>query len=188
MLEPAILHKDAINRLMAISTLDPYYKFFHVSEDVVLTIEINNSNWTSHQFVSIGEGQEVLGYMAATVNRTVRSVTNLAVISFKKRNLTFIRDFQRFMWRLFVHHNYIKVRWSVVCGSPNEAAYDRMCKKYGGRIVGIFEKENRLEDGELYNEKHYEIMNGDFVKKALPTAAYLQDTGRGIPEYSNETN
>lgn len=187
MLEPAILHKDSLNRLFALYSLKDEYKFYTCGENVQLIANIHDTNWEGHQFVSVDNGQKILGFMGATVDRNGRFVKNLSLMAFEKGKMTFIRDFQRFIWRLISYHNYHKIRWSVIVGSPHEKTYDRLCKTYGGRIVGVFENENRLEDGQLYNEKHYEIMSSNLINNALPVIVRMHDKGVKVPEYSGVT-
>lgn len=151
-----------------------------------MVASIDETTWNGHQFVSIGKAQKILGYMSASVDRGARFVNNLSLISFDKNAMTFIRDFQRFLWRLISYHNYRKIKWSVTCGSPHEKTYDKLCVKYGGRIVGVFEKENLLEDGQLYNVKYYEIMSDKLIENGLPVVVKLHNKGIKIPEYSGE--
>lgn len=39
-----------------------------------------------------------------------------------------------------------------------------MISKYGGRIVGIYEKETKLIDGEYYDVKLYEITRESYLE------------------------
>lgn len=45
----------------------------------------------------------------------------------------------------------------MVSGNQIESSYDKICKKYGGRIVGIYKNRVRLTDGQFYDEKLYEL-------------------------------
>ena len=45
--------------------------------------------------------------------------------------------------------------------------YDKFISKYGGRIVGIKQKDTMLFDGKLYDTKMYEIFTEDYLKNKL---------------------
>ena len=49
----------------------------------------------------------------------------------------------------------------MVIGNPVESQYDRMVKKYNGRIVGIKRNEVMI-NGNLYDLKLYEILKEEF--------------------------
>jgi hypothetical protein len=51
-----------------------------------------------------------------------------------------------------------------VIGNPIEETYDRLCAKYGGRILCIQKDETKLEDNKYYDVKLYEIMREDYMK------------------------
>lgn len=50
----------------------------------------------------------------------------------------------------------------VVVGNPIEKSYDKMIKKYGGRIVGTYKEDVKLIDGEYYDKKLYEILASEY--------------------------
>ena len=58
----------------------------------------------------------------------------------------------------------MKLNFSVVVGNPIEKSYDKLIKRYGGRIVGTREKETTLVDGNLYDVKMYELFREDYLK------------------------
>jgi|WetSurMetagenome_2_1015567.scaffolds.fasta_scaffold124309_3 hypothetical protein len=55
----------------------------------------------------------------------------------------------------------------VVIGNYIESTYDKICKKYGGRIVGIQSSEVKLIDGYHYDLKLYEILKEDYINAKL---------------------
>ena len=65
---------------------------------------------------------------------------------------------------IFERFNFHKLTFSVVIGNPVEETYDRLCAKYGGRILCVQKDETKLEDNNYYDVKLYEIMREDFLK------------------------
>ena len=50
----------------------------------------------------------------------------------------------------------------MVIGNPIEKSYDKMVKKYGGRIIGTYKEDVKLIDGEYYDKKLYEILSSEY--------------------------
>lgn len=65
---------------------------------------------------------------------------------------------------IFEKFKFNKLTFSVVIGNPIEKSYDKMISKYDGRIVGIYEKETKLIDGEYYDVKLYEITRKSYLE------------------------
>ena len=65
---------------------------------------------------------------------------------------------------IFEKYNFRKLNFAVVIGTPVEKHYDRLIKRYGGRIVGVRKQNCRLIDGKYYDEKLYEIMRDDYFE------------------------
>lgn len=70
---------------------------------------------------------------------------------FGKDVMTAIRD-------IFEKYRFNKLNFTVVRGNPVEKTYDKLIKRYNGRIVGIKEQETKLIDGRLYDVKEYELL------------------------------
>jgi hypothetical protein len=71
---------------------------------------------------------------------------------------TFGRDVITAVKDIFEKYRFNKLDFSVVCGNPIEKTYDKLIKRYNGRVVGIREQEARLLDGKLYDVKEYELL------------------------------
>lgn len=165
MLANAYLYKEAIDREMTKISRDPFFdnlngSFFTYKQ------EIQDSNWSKHQFVSIENGFNVVGYFEAGVERAARYIDSLVLVNFKKGwNPTFSSDLKEFILCLFLRYNYNKITFDVVVGTRNEVIYDKFVKRYGGRIVGTFFKHKMLQSGRIVDCKYYEITNEDFRSK-----------------------
>lgn len=123
------------------------------------------STWVDHQFVSERNG-EVIGYIGYGIDRASGDVAHhLNIINFEEKpSITFARDLGQALTDIFEKYNFRKLSFYVVVGNPIEKSYDKMCERYGGRIVGIKRKNTRLIDGKYYDEKLYEIFREDYMK------------------------
>ena len=57
-----------------------------------------------------------------------------------------------------------RIEFNVVCGNPIEKSYDRMVKRFGGRIVGTRKRVAKLLDNQIYDDKIYEILREDYLE------------------------
>lgn len=119
-------------------------------------------SWNKLQFVSIDKNDNVIGYLTAYLERSMDKVTGIAAINFKDVNVTFSKDFYKFLTDLFDIHKFNKIEWQVVIGNPAEKMYDKIINKYGGRVVGIEHESTKFDDGKYYDVKEYEILRRDY--------------------------
>ena len=159
MLRYAYEYKDQLSKLYVQAMSDPKYKFLRCEGYTDFTISIDDTTWSRHQYVSVNSKGEVIGYLSASIDNTVPIVSSLYIANFYERNVTFSKDFYAFLDTLMTR--YSKVSFTVVVGNPAETMYDRVIKKYGGRVVGI--KEDHVSiDGALYDFKMYEILRRNY--------------------------
>jgi hypothetical protein len=155
MLQLAMLHKAEVESKLAAIMLEPkYWYYFNYAWREPITLETHTFN--RHQFVSIKDGV-LLGYIAYSIDRDTMNVSSLAILNFGEPNPVFSKDLARALRDIFELYKFKKLRWSVAVGNPIEPAYDRMCNTYGGRIVGVYEKEDMLLDGTIADLKLYEL-------------------------------
>lgn len=155
MLRPAILYKAQLDMLAAEIAFDEKYKFYHMSYPN-LTFNIDDHAYEKIQLVSIN-GNNVVGYFSAYINRPGAYIKQIMAVNFTDNKFVFGKDLRCFIDRLL--KTYFKINFTVVCGNPIEISYDKMVEKYGGRIVGVFEKDVLLMDNKWYDIKHYEIFS-----------------------------
>lgn len=163
MLRPAKLYEDQVVELQRSIWYDEKYKYWNSSMSYD-SIEIKDSTYNEHQFVSVNSDDEVIGYISYNVNRETNNVHTLGVINFSNDSMTFGRDLGQALRDIFEKYHFRKLSFFVVCGNPIESSYDRMISKYGGRIVDTQIDEVRLVDGKYYNVKWYEILGEDYFK------------------------
>ena len=157
MLKPAKLYEKRLNELSTQSILNPRMKFWH-GQYPDTTITIDDSFWTKIQFVSIDKRDDVRGYFKATIARPENYINGMACVNFGKPSMVFANDLVSFMQYLAYEINMPKITWNVTRGNPIEKQYDELCKKIGGRIVGI-ERYAVLINGKYHDNKIYEWIN-----------------------------
>lgn len=162
MLDLAIKYTDQVIQKFRETWFKDKYKFFHCSnyfEDWA----VKDTTWNNHQFVSV-RNEEVIGYIGYNIDRSWDLVNDLCIINFEESpSMVFAADMGHAIRNIFEKYNFRKVCFSVIVGNPIESSYDKMCLKYGGRIVGIRKKNARLIDGCFYDEKLYEIFREDYL-------------------------
>lgn len=157
MLAPAFYHKTALSAARAKVATEPRFMWWTNSSFLTYELDIKDQSWAGEQWVSL-DGDAVTGFLGANIDRDVRRVTQLSIARLTDSPV-FHLDLVRFLRSL---RRYRAVAWTVVVGNPVEAQYDSICARLGGRIVGTFRQSARLWDGRLYDEKHYEWVNGEY--------------------------
>lgn len=163
MLDIAQKYVDQLKIKFLEATYDEKYKYYQSgwSDEYQPT----NSTWHAHEFVSLNSHGEIIGYIAYSINRNDYSASNLKIINFTNNKVVFGKDVVQAIKDIFLKYKFRKISYYVYIGNPIERSYDRLTAKYGGKIVGIKEKEDRLQDGEFYDCKIYEILRERFLER-----------------------
>lgn len=163
MLQPAQKYESELKSLILDTWYDDKYKYFRANT-YSSTMTFKDGNYNSHDFASINNDGEVIGYISYDLNRSDGSVYNLIIVNFTDEKLSFGRDLYKALSDIFLRYKFRKLMFCIVVGNPIEKSYDKWISKYGGRIVGTYYKDVMLDDGELYDRKLYEIFREDFLK------------------------
>lgn len=156
MLDLALNHKDELQTQIRKTWFDEKYKYWVCStyhED----LQIEESTWNKHQFVSLDVSRTVIGYIGYHIDRENNYVSGLSIINFSDNKTVFGLDVGKAITEIFNKFHFRKLCFSVIIGNPIESTYDRLIDKYGGRIVGIQKDHIRLIDNKYYDKKMYEI-------------------------------
>jgi hypothetical protein len=160
MLEYAKKYEDKLQGLFFDIAFDPFYKFWQ-SVNYRGTFELPKDTWTANNFVSIYEGN-ILGITGYQIRRVENAVYGLYIVHFggpeAPHRYVFGKDVMTAIKDIFEKYHFNKLNFTVVQGNPIEKTYDKLIKRYNGRIVGIREQESTLIDGRLYDVKEYEIL------------------------------
>lgn len=163
MLKPAILYADVLPKMyQQICWFNDKYKYYNYNSYWhTFQIEDKTSDW--HEFVSVDAKGEIVGYIHYYVDRYTLNCRNFGAINFTD-NPIFGKDLLQVIKDIFERFNFHKLQWGVVIGNPVEKTYDRLCEKYGGRILCIEKEETKLEDNKYYDVKLYELLREEYLK------------------------
>jgi hypothetical protein len=160
MLEYAKKYEDKLRQLFLDIAFDLFYQFEQCSS-YRETFELPKDTIGSNHFVSV-YNNDVIGLMGYQIRRIENLVGGLYCIHFggpcAPHGYIFGKDVMTAIKDIFEKYRFNKLNFTVVRGNPIEKTYDKLIKKYNGRIVGIREQETRLIDGRLYDVKEYEIL------------------------------
>lgn len=155
----ALNHEEKLQKAMRKIWFNDKYKFYSMGgywED----IQLAKDTYRQHQFVSINQNGDVLGYISYTIDRGTNSVYDFGIVGFADNKIIFGNDIKTVIKNIFKQFN--KINFYVVVGNPVEKMYDRFIEKYGGRICGYFCDNAKLTDGKLYDTKCYEILANEW--------------------------
>lgn len=162
MLEYAISHKDELNKLFVAFLSSNRDKFYTLNNWNNLEIDIKKSTWEQIQMVSV-KNNKIIGYYEAYVTRSVDFIDSLAIINFGKPCVQFSKDLHSFISLLFTKFNMKKVCFTCLVHkqNPNVKLYEKICKTFGGQLIGTRKKHCRVGK-ELIDQYIYEIMYEEF--------------------------
>lgn len=163
MLKLALVYKDKLLKEYQNIIYDDHFKYYNCSSYWEIP-KIDESTWNNIQLVSVDKNDNVIGYLTANIDRECNYINGLGIASFNGLNITFSKDLYQFLIDLFLKYGFNKISFKVVLGNPAEKMYDKYIKKYGGRIIRVRLRHNRLQDGNFYDEKLYEIFKDDFLR------------------------
>jgi len=174
MLDHAKKHEEKLRQLFLDIDFDPFYKYSDLSV-YRETFKLPENTWESNHFVSVcndtKQGQIILGMVKYSISRINNSVQGLFIIRFggekskdAPNGYIFGNDVMTAIKDIFEKYNFNKINFVVVIGNPIEKTYDKLVKRYNGRIVGIRKQDTRLIDNKLYDVKEYEILADDYFK------------------------
>jgi hypothetical protein len=162
MLKQAILFQEKLKEKYIQAMCDDYFKFFTGNSYYEFEFEISKNDWSNIERVSVNSNGEIIGYFYVGINRDTRNITSFGIMNFtKKPNMIFAKDLIKFLRELRDSYNANKFEFLAYVGSPAEKFYREFIAKYGGNVVGIKRKTNKLTDGQYYDATMFEIMRED---------------------------
>lgn len=164
MLDLAHKYEDEIRVKMFDTWYDEKYKFYHSSVyHDIYSLDGNNGDWDSRQFVSLDAAGTVIGLIGYGIDRTTEIANGFGAINFSDNRITFGIDLAKVIDDIFCKFNMRKLEFSVVGGNPIENSYDKMVSKYGGHIAGVLKQHCKLVDNKYCDNKMYEIFKDDYI-------------------------
>ncbi len=168
MLDLAIKHKVKLEKEMLEIMFKEQYKFYNPSSYYEeFKLDEKDIGWHSMQFVSYDKLREnIVGYMSATIDRDSEIVSGLSIVNFSGNRAIFGRDLREFLLRIAKRQDIRKICFSASMENPINKTYQKMIRKYNGRIVGTNLQHYKLFDGTYSDRVIYEI-NTEEIRKTL---------------------
>lgn len=169
MLKPAQLYKEKLQKENISSWYRPENIFWH-GGTAESTIQLPDNNGDRHCFVSVDSNDEVIGYIAYSVDWTAMTAYGFGIISFKKGSVLFAKDVYRAVCDCFEVYHLNRVEWSCYADNPAIRGYRNFIRRYGGRQCGYYRQIAKLKDGRLHDSISFEILAAEFQKKGSDEA------------------
>ena len=133
-LVPAALVKEQLTAAWVASmAADPRrFRYFRSSAGSSWAPEVAEHDWIYLQRAVL-LGDQVVGFLAAHIDRDCQTVTELQMLTFRPGCVAFLRAAQGFMEWLLVR--FRSVRWSCLDGNPVNRGYARWAKRHGGGVL-----------------------------------------------------
>lgn len=160
MLRPAHLYQEEIIEKMYETWYNPAYKYYYDMEMTIPNFNVSNGQ---HQFASVDEKGNVIGYLSYNVYIAASRANCFGIISFDKGNLTFIKDVYQMIDECFTKFGLNSVEWMVFENNSEVLkAYRTFVKHRGGREVGILHDATKAYDNKLNDVIIFEILAKDY--------------------------
>jgi len=165
----AYLHEDAIKKEFYKVWYDPKYQYYSGCGcfGEFSLAHNNDGNYNEHCFASISKSGELLGVISYHVDRMVRSTRSFGAICFKDCSVEFAKDLIQAVDDIFCKFGMNRMEFCVIRGNPVEDAYDRLVDRAGGRILCVRHETAVNLQGDLCDDKMYEIMAVDYFTTKL---------------------
>ena len=158
MLVPAVLYKEQIIKEMQ--------KYYYTDDMMYEVGELDNrvpdianepDRWT-FQYAIIDGKENLIGYLAYSVDWYASCVYNFGLFSFNRGSVLLGRDLFAKMEELV--SNFHRIEWRVVGGNPVERSYNKFCEKHGG-TKHVLKDVIKDRDGNYRDVIIYEVINNE---------------------------
>lgn len=163
MRKAAQLYKDELTLKFYEILYDDYYMYYYGWTGVEIPV-LKENNYDSHDFVSVNSKGEVIGYISYNVNYLTMSATQLGIISFRKGDISFIRDVYDAVIDIFVKYHMNRLSFTCFTENPAVRSYKKFVTLFGGLQNAYYRQDLKLSDGQLHDELGFEILAEDFFK------------------------
>ena len=153
MLKPAILYKDALEKLFAEDIYTERYFYYsgygHCFELPNIRAQDNYYQW------AIIDSDVLVGYLAYHIDPVTDTVSRFGLYSFSEGNQVVIRDTYLLLEDLV--KTYHRLEWRIIEGNHAKRGYDNFCKKHHGNCVCLHDV-TKDPKGNYRDEYIYEII------------------------------
>lgn len=159
-----LYEEDIKKKMWQIWYDEKYQYYFGGSWRSDFSLDFKSDGYLKRAFAVLNNNNDLIGYISYSVDTDVQVAQWFGAVNFSQDKLTFGKALKQTIEDCFLKYGLQVVEWNVICGNPVERSYDRICKKLGGRIVGI--RKHRIKDlaGNIHDDKIYEILRSDFIR------------------------
>lgn len=164
MLKNARLFQKELEAKMYEIWYDPKYQYYFGGDQrwTPWFGDASDSRSSHRSFVSLNKEGEVIGYIGFSWDSDLRMASGFGAMNFSDDIFTFSKDLKEVLKFIFETCKANVMEFAVVRGNPIEPSYDRICERYGGRIVGVRTARARDMAGNLCDDKLYEITQAGY--------------------------
>ena len=165
MLVNAKLYEDELKQKDYLTWYDTKYQYVNGTPGT-RDLSPQDNTFNTHEFVSIDEDGEVLGFICYEIDWAAKSTCGFCAISYTPGgSTTFARDLYQAIDDIFCKYGYYRMDWHCWADNPAIKGYRKFCKKFGGREVGTLRRKGRLLDGHLHDSVIFELLQEDYIEK-----------------------
>lgn len=161
MLKPAQLYREKLQEEVVKAWYDPRNRFWFGGPGGNM-LDLPDNNETRHCFASVGEKDDIIGYIAYELDWSTMSAYSWSMISFKKGSLIFVGDLLQAIKDCFHVYHMNRICWWCYADNPAIKGYRNFIKRYGGIECAHYRQDTRLLDGKLHDSVAFEILSNEF--------------------------
>lgn len=161
MLKPAQLYEDKLNEKYIGTWYDPKYMYY-TGGTGARRIQIPDNNYDNHEFVSVDNDDEVIGFLSYRIDWQAKCVSAFGLINFGDVNTIFSRDMIQAIYDIFNKYHMNRLSWYCFADNPAIKIYRKFIERHGGIQCGYLRQDCMLRDGKLHDSVLFEILSKDF--------------------------
>ena len=163
MLDLSIKYEEQLHYLLAKCSLDPYYMYWF-GQGGYNYHALEKSTSTERNFVSLDKDGNIVGNISYYIDTTARRACSFGFISFDPGNSILIRDMYECIADIFEKYHMNTMSWCAYTDNPVINSYRRICKKLGGREVGVDRQVTVLLDGKLHDSTSFDVIKEEYFE------------------------
>ena len=176
MLEPAMLHKEAILNGLKKHIYEDEMSYYSGWNGYTLPEIPNEFDGCDYRF-AILDGDKVIGYFCYTYDMHSKCLRNFGLYSFDRGNPIIGKDILYEIKRIIKEYQPHRMEWRMVGGNPVEKHYDKFCKRYNGKkfvLTDVFK--------DRYGNYHNDVIMKSYLTRVIKVTNFEYIKQMGIKE------